>query len=136
METLPLRLSPGVDLRGAFEEVLRDRGKAAGFVVAGIGSLSGARIRLAGARHPIELHGDLEMLTLSGTVATNGTHLHMSVADAEGRVTGGHVASGCIVRTTAELLLLLLSEWSFDRRPDAATGFEELVVSRRKADVV
>jgi uncharacterized protein len=52
----------------------------------------------------------------------------MSVADAEGRVLGGHVAYGCMVRTTAEVLLLLLPGWSFTREPDPATGHAELVV--------
>jgi predicted DNA-binding protein with PD1-like motif len=33
---------------------------------------------------------------------------------------GGHVAHGCIVRTTAELVLLLLLEWSFEREFDPA----------------
>ncbi len=47
---------------------------------------------------------------------------------AQGRVSGGHVSYGCIVRTTAEVLLLLLPEWSFSREPDSATGFAELVV--------
>jgi predicted DNA-binding protein with PD1-like motif len=70
-------------------------------------------------------------LTLAGTVADNGSHLHISVADVEGRVVGGHVASGCIVRTTAEVLILWLSAWSFHREFDPATGFAELVVSRR-----
>jgi hypothetical protein len=55
----------------------------------------------------------------------------MSVADSDGRVMGGHVAHGCIVRTTAEVLVLLLSEWSFNPELDPATGFAELVVSRR-----
>jgi predicted DNA-binding protein with PD1-like motif len=58
----------------------------------------------------------------------------MSVADSRGQVTGGHVAHGCIVRTTAEVLLILLSEWSFNRELDAATGFAELVISRRGSD--
>ena len=42
-----------------------------------------------------------------------------------GRVMGGHVAHGCIVHTTAEVLLLLLSDWSFDRELDPVTGFAE-----------
>ena len=78
------------------------------------------------------LHGDLEILTLAGTVAANGSHLHMSVADSEGRVMGGHVANGCIVRTTAEVLLLLLADWSFTREPDPATGYAELVAHRKR----
>lgn len=67
-------------------------------------------------------------MTLGGTVSAAGAHLHMSVADGAGRVLGGHVAHGCTVRTTAEVLLLLLPEWSFARELDAATGFAELVV--------
>ena len=131
METLPLRLSPGADLRTALEAEVAARSHRAAFVISGIGSLGGARLRLAGARDPEDLRGDLEILTLNGTVAGNGSHLHMSVADSGGRVMGGHVARGCIVRTTVEVLLILLSEWSFDRKLDAATGFAELVVSRR-----
>jgi hypothetical protein len=35
------------------------------------------------------------------------------------------------VRTTAEVLLVLLSDWTFNRELDPATGFAELVASRR-----
>jgi predicted DNA-binding protein with PD1-like motif len=55
----------------------------------------------------------------------------MSVADARGQVFGGHVASGCMVRTTAELLLALLPEHRFARKLDPATGFLELVIESR-----
>ena len=52
----------------------------------------------------------------------------MSVADAGGHVLGGHAAYGCTVRTTVELLLALLPDHGFTREPDAATGYDELVV--------
>ena len=39
---------------------------------------------------------------------------------------GGHVAPGCTVRTTAELLLVLLPGYRFSREPDPATGYLEL----------
>lgn len=132
MESLPLRLSPGTDLRASLEDAVSSRSCAAAFVVSGIGSLRDARLRFAGAREPETLRGDLEILSLAGTVASNGSHLHMSVADSEGRVRGGHVVHGCTVRTTAEVLLLLLSDWSFTREPDPATGFAELVVHRKR----
>jgi predicted DNA-binding protein with PD1-like motif len=132
MESLPLRLSPGADLRASLEDAVSSRSYAAAFVVSGIGSLRDARLRLAGAREPELIRGDLEILTLAGTVASNGSHLHMSVADSGGRVMGGHVAHGCTVRTTAEVLLLLLPDWSLAREPDPATGFAELVVRRRR----
>ena len=43
-------------------------------------------------------------------------------------VFGGHVAHGCKVRTTAELLLALLPAHAFSREPDPRTGFVELVI--------
>ena len=132
MKTLPLRLGPGDDLRAALEAAVAAQGCGAAFVLAGIGSLSATCIRLAGAEHATTLDGDVEILTLSGSIAANGSHLHVSVADASGRVLGGHVAPGCIVRTTAELLVALLPDWQFAREPDAATGYAELVLRERR----
>jgi len=131
MRTLPLRLSPGDDLRGALSAAVAANGAEAAFVLAGIGSLRAACLRLAGRAAPDTLVGDLEILTLAGTLGAGGPHLHASVADATGRVVGGHVAAGCIVRTTAEVLLALLDDVRFTRAHDASTGYAELQVSPR-----
>jgi predicted DNA-binding protein with PD1-like motif len=131
MKTLPLRLSPGDDLRAALDAALAATGAQAAFVVAGIGSLREARLRLAGRDEPRHLVGDLEILTLAGTLGPDGSHLHASLADADGQVLGGHVAPGCIVRTTAEILLALLDDVRFAREPDAATGYAELAIRPR-----
>lgn len=84
---------------------------------------------------PIRLTGEMEILSLSGTVACDGattsSHLHMALSTSAGQVLGGHVAAGCIVRTTAEVLLALLPQWQFARESDAATGYDELVVRSR-----
>ncbi|NHZ42659.1 PPC domain-containing DNA-binding protein [Massilia aquatica] len=128
MKTLPLRLMPGQDLRATLAGVLAGHGASAGFVVQGIGSLLGARLRLAGAPDATELEGDIEILTLAGSLSPDGPHLHMALADANGRVMGGHVLAGCTIRTTAEILIALLPDHRFAREPDAASGFDELVV--------
>jgi predicted DNA-binding protein with PD1-like motif len=127
MQALPLRLRPGDDLRAAIEEACA--GSGAAYVLQGIGSLSGAMLRFAGRPHADAIAGDLEILTLAGSVSPDGAHLHMTVADAQGRVLGGHVAPGCVVRTTAELLLAVLPGHAFGRAIDAATGYPELVVT-------
>lgn len=124
----PVRLRPGDDLRAALQMAVAARGATAAFVLAGIGSLRPACVRLAGADAALCLDGDVELLGLSGTIAANGVHLHLSVADAAGQVIGGHAAPGCIVRTTAEVLLVLLPGWDFVREPDAGTGWSELVI--------
>jgi uncharacterized protein len=38
--------------------------------------------------------------------------------------------AGCVVRTTAEILLAVLPGWAFARVPDIETGFLELVTKR------
>lgn len=132
MNSLPLRLLPNSDLQRTLEATLRERALPAAFVLGGIGSLSQARLRLAGRKEPDVLNGDLEILTLAGSISGDGAHLHMSVADATGRVVGGHVAYECLVRTTAEVLLVLLPEWSFTRELDSSTGFRELAIHERR----
>jgi predicted DNA-binding protein with PD1-like motif len=131
MKTLPLRLNPGADLRAALSTALSAFGGEAAFVVSGIGSLCEARIRFAGRDEPQRVVGDLEMLTLSGTLGAGGPHLHACLSDVDGRVFGGHVAPVCIVRTTAEVLLVALDDMRFAREHDAATGYAELVVRPR-----
>lgn len=132
MQLVPLRLRHGQDLRAALEAALTEHAVGAAFVLQGIGSLSVAQLRLAGAEQPTELRGDLEILTLAGSLAPDGAHLHIAISDAQGRVLGGHVSAGCIVRTTAEILLALLPEHEFSRELDAAgSGFRELVVRPR-----
>lgn len=128
METLPIRLNPGDDLRRALEAAVASRGLKAAFVLAGIGSLEQACIRLAGAADVRSISGSFEILTLAGSLAPDASHLHASLSTASGEVFGGHVAYGCVVRTTAEMLLALLPQWHFAREADSATGYAELVI--------
>ena len=128
METLPLRLNPGLDLRRALEEAVASRKCQAAFVLSGIGSLTQARLRFAGVTDAQCIAGNLELLSLAGSIRGAGAHLHASIGDRQGNVVGGHLSYGCIVRTTAEVLLALLPGWQFERALDAATGYDELVV--------
>ncbi len=41
---------------------------------------------------------------------------------------GGHLKEGCLVRTTCELVIGILENTVFKRKPDAQTGFDELVI--------
>ena len=132
MKTLPLRLHPGDDLRRALESAVAAQGCSAAFVLAGIGSLNPTQLRLAGAAEAQAIDGDVEVLTMSGSVGGDGSHLHLSVSDAQGRVLGGHAAYGCTVRTTAEVLLALLPDWQFGREADARTGYAELRIRPRQ----
>ena len=57
----------------------------------------------------------------------------MALSTSTGEAFGGHVAPGCIVRTTAEVLLSLLPDGAFAREHCALTGYDKLVV--RAVDV-
>lgn len=127
----PLRLYPDQDLRAALRDFLRRERLEAAFVAAGIGSLMRATIRLADHPEAAMLEGPLEILTLSGSLSPDDAHLHISVSDGAGKVTGGHAGWGCIVRTTAEILLAPLDEYIFARELDPETGYRELTIRRR-----
>ena len=102
MRILPIRLTPGQDLRQAIEAAVTGQNFRAAFVLSGIGSLSAACLRFAGADEPRRLTGDMEILSLSGTVAVDVTdggarsssHLHMALSMATGHGTGWACGSG------------------------------------------
>ena len=133
MHTLPLRLPPGADLRREIEQAVVGLPEQCGFVLSGIGSLAQANLRFAAAESSTLFVEPLEVLSLAGSVTPEGAHLHASVSTASGNVLGGHVSYGCIVRTTAEVLIAVLPEWSLSREHDAVSGYKELKVARRSS---
>jgi uncharacterized protein len=134
MKVVPLRLQPGNDLRQALETWMGEQQEQAGCVISAVGSLSVAQLRLAGAAEATEIQGELEILSLSGTLSPDGAHLHIAVADSSGAVIGGHLCAGSLVRTTAELVIGLLPEWRFNRELDPATDYAELQISPQAPD--
>ena len=129
MKVAPLRLPPGADLRLALEAWMGEQEVLAGCVISAVGSLSVAQLRLAGAAEATAIRGELEILSLSGTLSPDGIHLHIAIADSSGTVIGGHLCAGSLVRTTAELVIGLLPEWRFRRELDPVTGYTELQIS-------
>ena len=136
MHTLPLRLPPSSDLRREIERAVGASPEQSGFVLSGIGSLAQANVRFAAAETSSLLVEPLELISLAGSVTPEGAHLHASVSTASGRVLGGHLGYGCLVRTTAEVLIALLPEWRLAREHDAASGYKELTMDRRSGSDV
>jgi len=134
VKVVPLRLRPGDDLRRGLESWFVQQDEHAGCVISAIGSLSTAQLRFAGRDAITVIRGELEILSLSGTLSPDGAHLHMAVADSRGTVIGGHLCAGSLVRTTAELVLGLLPEWSFRRQLDPGSGYAELHIRPEAPD--
>ncbi len=104
MRSLPLNLSPGSDLRLSIEKVAQEQG-ANGFVLGVVGNLSRAAFQCPGNSEPTVLEGNLEIITLNGTLSPDGVHLHLSLSDAACQVWGGHLEPGTLVLKGADILL-------------------------------
>ena len=131
METHPIRLRPGQDLKQALDDLVRKEKWPAVCILSGIGSLSVAAIRYAGREEIEMLEGPLEIISLAGTLSKDGSHLHILVSDSTGASFAGHLKEGAIVNTTAEIVLGILSDWQFSKEIDPQTGYPELVVKRQ-----
>lgn len=107
MRTVRLHLDPGSDLRHTLQQLAMEE-RASGFVLGVVGNLSQAAFQCPGQSEPTVLSGELEIITLNGTLAPEGVHLHLSVSDGACQVWGGHLEPGSRVLGGADLLVGLL----------------------------
>ena len=128
MRTYCLRFIPGQDLKHELQAFAQAQALEAGVILMGLGSLTQASLRFAAAGEATAIGGPLELISLSGTLSQHGMHLHGTVADAQGRVCGGHIMPGCVIRTTAEIAIANLPHLRLHRQPDPVTGYLELVI--------
>ena len=109
MHAVPLHLEAGSDVRRSLEQLARQH-QAGGFVLSVVGNLSQAAFACPGKTAPTVLQGELEIITLQGTLSPEGVHLHLSFSDAECQVWGGHLEPGTLVLRGADLLVGFLTE--------------------------
>lgn len=125
------RLLPGENLRTALRNYCNEQKIEAAVLLSCVGSLNEAVLRFAENTHGTNVMGPLEIVSATGTLSRHGLHIHISVSDENGSVTGGHLMEGSSIRTTAEIVLQELDGFVFTREKDAATGYEELRVGKR-----
>jgi len=128
MKILPLRLKPSQDLRQNLKDFAQIQNIEAGFILTAIGSLQQAAIRFADREEITILHDKFEIISLNGTVANTGVHIHIAISDRNGKTIGGHLVDGCIIYTTAEIVIGVSEEFRFLRTTDAETGYLELEI--------
>ena len=135
MRVHAVRLTPGTDLKLELERLTQAHALRAGCILSCVGSLSQARLRMAGAAGDEEVFRTfvepMEIVSLTGTLSADGLHVHIGLARRDGGCIGGHLVTGCIVHTTAELVIGELPELEFRRVLDPATGYGELSVQPR-----
>lgn len=132
MKQITFRLKPGQFLREEIVRVAKEQHIQAGVLLSVVGGLEYAVLRMAGATpdHQIvkELDGSFEIVSGTGTISENGCHLHVSISDKEGKVTGGHLKGRCRVCPTAEIVIGVFDDVVYQRTPDDTTGFNELKI--------
>lgn len=126
-----LRLSPGEDLKESLQAFTRQASLAAGCILTAVGSLQQASLRFAEQDQATRLEDRCEIISLVGTLSLEGVHLHMAIANAQGKTFGGHVMPGCLIYTTAEIVIGTLSGVTFHRRWDKRTGYRELAITAK-----
>lgn len=132
MQTYSFRLRPGQDLKEQLEAFVRQERIGAGAILTCVGSLTDVSLRLANQEKPTIWKGHFEIVSLVGTLSANGSHIHLSVSDSTGRTLGGHLMAGCVIYTTAEVLVGVMPSLDFVRETDPAFGYKELVIRKRK----
>ena len=128
MKVFALRLKPNEDLKQTLKIFALQENIKAGFILTAIGSLKVATIRFANQDISTVLSEKFEILSLNGTIATTGVHLHIAISDKQGKTIGGHLDDGCIIYTTAEIVIGISEEYTFVRTLDQQTGYKELEI--------
>lgn len=123
------RLKPGQDLKKEIENLVNEKQIKAGWISTCVGSLTNYQIRFANQQKGGTDTGHFEIVSLTGTISTNGSHLHISISDSTGKTIGGHLMEGCKIYTTAEIVILSSNEFIFNREKDGTTPWEELQVT-------
>lgn len=131
MKIHAIRLKPEQDLRVALEEFVNLNNILAGWIVSCAGSLRHYHIRFANQDKSNAENGYFEIIGLSGTLSAHGSHLHIAVSNQDGAMTGGHLLQGCIIYTTAEIIIGESPDLIFTRENDGTTPWQELQITKK-----
>jgi predicted DNA-binding protein with PD1-like motif len=132
MKAYTFRLKPGQDLFDSIENFVNENKIEAGCVLSSVGSLTRTTLRLANRSTYNEYDGYFEIVSMTGTVSTNGSHIHISISDGDGVTIGGHLVSGCKIYTTVEIVIAEFEDVVYKRElSENDSGYEELAIYKR-----
>lgn len=128
IQAVTIRLRPGEDLKIKLDEYAKIQNIKAACILTCVGSLQQAAIRYAAHPEIDILISKFEIVSLTGTLSLNGSHLHISVSDVSGKTIGGHLKEGSIIYTTAEIVIAIFPAVVYEKETDTTYGYKELVV--------
>lgn len=126
------RLTNGQDLKDSIISYCQSSNITAAAVVTAVGCVYRASLRLADGHSVKRFDDNYEIVSFEGTVSDNGVHFHVALSDRQGNTIGGHLLSGTLINTTAEIVLLDLSDdYHLSREYDDSTGYDEIVAKAK-----
>jgi len=132
MKQLTFRLKPGQFLKEEIRRKTKENNIKAGVLLSIVGGLENAILRMAGSDPDNQIikkwDKAFEIVSGTGTISSDGCHIHVSLSDQNGNVIGGHLKDGCKVKYTAEVVIGIFDDISYKRNYDKVTGFRELEV--------
>jgi uncharacterized protein len=134
MNIFAIRLKPDEDLKESLKIFVEQNNVQAGFILTAVGSLKQASLRFANQDNAQLFKEKFEIVSLVGTLSLDGIHLHISLSDQKGQTWGGHLLTGCIIYTTAEIVIGTSEDFIFLRPVDAVTGYKELEIQPKIND--
>lgn len=130
MKTHAFRLHRGDDLRLKLEEYAQAHHIGAAALLTCVGCVSRARLRDASGVNIRSIDEHCEIVSATGTVGEERLHVHISLSREDLSTVGGHLAEGCIINTTAEVVLLEMEDLRFCAGFDPETGYDELEIRK------
>ena len=131
LKTHAIRLKPGADLKREIASFVKANNIKAGWIVTCAGSLTHYNIRFANQPNGSTADGHYEIVSLTGTLSVNGSHIHISLSDSTGKTIGGHLLDSNIVYTTAEIIIQEDDDFVFTREKEGTTPWEELQIKKK-----
>lgn len=132
LQAITIRLRPGEDLKLSLDEYVKMKKIPAACIITCAGSLQQAAIRYANKQAADLIIEKFEIVSLTGTLSQNGSHLHIAVSDGTGKTIAGHLKEGSVVYTTAEIVIGILQDEVYNRETDNTYGYKELVIKHNQ----
>ena len=129
-----LRLKPHQDLKQQLIAFAKEEKLKAASIVSCVGSLEQFHLRFVNQESGVIKKGHFEIVSLTGAFSDTSSHLHLAVSDSTGQTIGGHLLDLNLIYTTAEIVIVELTDLEFKREPDATYGYQELSIQKRKKD--
>lgn len=126
-----IRLRRGDDLLLSIRRIAAEKRIAAGVVLSAVGCISRGRVRDASGITIRDITEHCEIVSLNGTVSEARCHLHIALSKEDLSTIGGHLAPGCIINTTCELVIAEIPGVTIGVEYDAQTGYDELVFAEK-----